>query len=651
MPSIAELRSRLDRAQTKVAATRLSSSQCIDLVLKVCQKRNITLIPTLDGEELLTLQQLELDLVAAIESRGGRAAVSELAAVVGVQQNYVDRTVEKLLKEHPDRYMRLQDTLITTGYTDWLTDTASRRLQECGVLNVCDFASEFGLPFDLMKLLITKSKVVKGRLNGTLLESRGYEACKERCVLSALAATTVPTPTMHLAKVTRIDINLVNDVVGRLVNEGKVSGAFKGGVYTPKVYADHRHELLAAFYSANGYIERSKISGSGKSNKDNPYKMFPDALLLDTVLINRNVLEPVSVLVNEAIATAGWRDISIMLPASLTATDYSALLEQIKGASKNGYVVAGLYVSLAFEESLVKHIVEALKERLGAKKLLDTASNAVETLGDEASALMDDDATSTFAECWAIASSELYERIETPMVALIRKVCVVDRPTHGHSGFDVEAATEKLKDNHLKFDCTLKVMEKLGGGTVDGAHLIMKTLAKELLPVDCHLLLQVYATQNFIEIPGENGEINAGNRAAVVESIKDKEVKADFSAYLDAIKQKDALKGIEASRSLKAAMYIACNVKKERKRFLKVQSTHYEQLLASLGCDDALKAAHCALMLGLLRNGHYVFLVDKDWCLRGCVENLAEFVGKPDVIEAVQRCVEGKGECLYASTI
>ncbi|GIX61882.1 E3 UFM1-protein ligase 1, putative [Babesia caballi] len=639
MPPLSELRSRLARAQTKATTARLSSSQCIDLLLKVCQKRNITLVPTLNGEELLTLKQLELDVENAVEARGGRTAVSELAAALGVQQNYVDRTVEKLLREHPERYTRLQDTLITTSYTDWLMETASVRLRECGVLNVCDFASEFELPFDLLKLLVTQSRAIEGRLNGTLLESRGYEACKERCVAAALAATTVPTSTLHLSAVVRLDVNLVNDVVARLVKAGKTRGTLKGGVYTPKVFSDHRHASLTAFYSANGYIERSKVADVLKKSKDDASRLFPNSMTLDTVIINRNALEPVSVLVKEAIASAGWRDVGVMLPAALAASDIAVLLEQINNAAKNGFIVAGLYLSTAFAGSLVKHVVDTLKERLGPKELLDTAARTPAKLREEVEALLESDPDSAFAECWSIASAELYERVEPELLSLIRQSCVVEAAPDARRAVDVEALSERLKEHHMKFDSTLKVMEKLGGGEVDGSHLIMKTLVKELLPADCHTLLQLYATQNFVEIPGEAAEVGPSNRAAVVEAIKDKEIKADFGAFLEALKQKDALKAIEASRALKAALYISCNAKKERKRFLKTQAVHYEQQLASLGAGDELRAAHCALTLALVRGGHYAFLVDKDWCLRGCVDGLAELVGDPGVMDARARVV------------
>ncbi|ORM41119.1 E3 UFM1-protein ligase 1 -like protein [Babesia sp. Xinjiang] len=644
MPSISELRSRLAKAQAKTTVSRLSSSQCIDILLKVCQKRNITLVPTLNGEELLTLKQLELEVVTAIESRGGRVAVSQLSSSLGIQQNYVECTVEKLLKEHPDQYTRLQDTLITKGYTVWLMEIASRRLQECGVLDICDFASEFELPFDLLKMLISQSHLIDGRMNGNLLESRGYEACKERCVMAALAATTVPTSTLHLATVTRLDVNLVKDTITRLVKIGKVSGELKSGVYTPKVFADHRHASLTTFYSANGYIEKSKVTDVLKSAKDLPAKLFPDAIVLETVYLNRKSLEPISVLVNEAVANGSWRDVGIMLPSDLTSADVAALMDNIKGANKNGYIVCGLYVSTVFEESLVKYVVEVLKERLGPQPLLDMASKDLSKLQDDVSSLLEGDADPIFTECWSIASSEFYLRLEPSLISAIRKSCVMDRPSSSKGVLDVNAATEQLKDHHMKFDSTLKVMEKLCGDQVDNTHLIMKTVAKELLPVDCHMLLQLYSSKNLIIIPGDDGVVGPNNRAAVVESITDKEVQEYFRNYLDAIKQKDVLKGIEASRSLKAAMYITCVAKKERKRFLAAQSTYYEQQLAGLNCDDAIKAAHCTLTLGLLRKGHYAFLVDKDWCLRGCIDSLAELVGDDALLKAVRRCLESPGK-------
>ncbi|GFE52898.1 E3 ubiquitin ligase [Babesia ovis] len=644
MPPLSELRSRLAKAQAKTTVSRLSSSQCIDLLLKVCQKRNITLVPTLNGEELLTLKQLELEVVTAIESHGGRVAVSQLASGLGVQQNYVDCTVEKLLKAQHGQYTRLQDTLITKGYTSWLMEIAARRLKECGVLNVCDFASEFELPFDMLKLLISQSNLIEGSMNGNVLESRGYEACKERCVIAAVAATTVPTSTLHLAKTTNLDVNLVKDIITRLVKTGKVSGELKGGTYTPKVYSDHRHSSLTRFYSANGYIERSKVADVVKSAKDLPSKLFPDAIMLDTLLLNRKTLEPVSVLVNEAVANNGWRDVGVMLPSELTSADISMLMDNIKGATKNGCVVCGLYVTVAFQESLVKYLVDSLKERHGPQLLLDMAAKEPSKLMDEVTDLLEGDADPIFGECWAIASTELYSHLEPPLISAIRKSCVVDRPSPNKGALNVDDVTETLKDNHMKFDCTIKVMEKLTGDPVDNSHLIMKTVAKELLPADCHMLLQLYSANNFIQINGEDGTVTANNRTSVVESIKDKEIQGYFRSYLEAIKQKDALKGIEASKSLKAAMYITCIAKKERKRFISSQMTYYKQQLAALNSDDAIRAAHCTLMLGLLAKGHYAFLVDKDWCVRGCIDSLTELIGDDEVIKAAKRCLDTNGK-------
>ncbi|KAK1933272.1 hypothetical protein X943_002940 [Babesia divergens] len=646
MPSVAELRSRLAKAQTKVSTARLSKSQCIDILLKVCQRRNITLIPTLNGDELLTSKQLETDVVNAIASRGGRVTLAELAASLGVQRNYVDSVVEKILSDHPGTYINLQDILITTEYTDKLMIIANSRLQECGLLNVCEFASEFELPFDMIKMLVSKAKVIEGKLNGNVLESRGYEACKERCVVAALAATTVPTATVHIATLLKLDVNLVNTIISRFVKAGNVDGTLKGGVYTPKTFTEYRNASLTTFYNANGYIERHKIADLVRSNKDDVSKVFPDAMLLETVALNTKAIEPVSVLVKEAIASASWSNVAIVLPAALSAADISQLITFVKGAAKNGYIVEGLYVTNAFEETFLKHVVNILKERCGPQQLLAAIDADGDTMYNHISRIMGDEVESTFAEVWSMASRELYERVHTAAVAMVRKVCAVQRPSHTKGAIDVADSTEKLKVFHMKIAHTLKAVEKICNGVVDDSHLIMKTMLKELLPADCHLLLHVYAVKNRVEIPGDGCDVSASNRNAIIDAIKDDEVKADFKAYVEALKQKDASKCIEASKALRSAMYISCNVKSEKKAFIKAQTTHYKQQLAALSSADALKVIYCTLNIALLKNGHYVFLVDKEWCLSGCMDSLEELVNDVELMGCVRKALQDQGTAM-----
>ncbi|EDO07813.2 hypothetical protein BBOV_III002470 [Babesia bovis T2Bo] len=638
MPSLSELRGRLAKAQARTIVSRLSSSQCIDLLLKVCQKRNITLVPTLNGDELLTLKQLEIEVIRMIDAHGGRISISQMASALAIQQNYVDCTVECLLKEHSDQYTRLQNTLIRKDYTAWLMGILSRRLCECGLVNVCDFANEFELPFDMLKVLISQSDVIKGRMNGNMLESGEYEACKERCVMSALVATTVPISTLLLSTVTKQDVNLIKDTITSLVKKGKLTGEFKGGTYTPKVYSDHRYAEITKYYSVNGYVERSKVDNLLKSSGDLLHKLFPDAMTLDSVLINRKILEPISVLVNEAIAHQSWRDIGVMLPIELSPGDMSVILDNIKGANKNGFVVCGLYVTTAFEDSMVKFVVDNLKGRFGSDELLSISSNTTKLL-NEINGVFDDASESSISECWSIASTELLPRIQSLVISVIRKTCVSeDRKTDNRS-VEIEGLSQQIKDNYMKFDSTIRLVEKLSPLPVDNSHLIMKTLGKELLPVDCHMLLQLYCSKNFIDITSIGGAITANNRSSVVESIKDKEIQTLFRSYLDAIKQKDSIRGIDVSKELKAAMYISCNAKKERKKFISGQLTHHELQLAGLNSDDVMRAAYCTLMIALLRKGHYAFLVEKEWCIRGCIDSLTGLLDE-SVVELVKRCLD-----------
>ncbi|KAK1444915.1 E3 UFM1-protein ligase 1 like protein [Babesia gibsoni] len=647
MPSIAELRSRLAKAQTKASTARLSKSQCIDILLKVCQKRNITLVPTLNGDELLTLKQLEKEVLDAIDAHDGRVTLAELAATIGVQRNHVDRIVEKILQEHPDTYISLQDTLITTAYTEKLMLIANSRLQECGLLDACDFANEFELPFDMIKVFLSKSKVVEGKLNGNLLESHIYDGFKERCVLASLSGTTVPTSTTRISNLLKIDVNFVNDVISRALKSGCVCGVLKGGVFTPKAYSDHRNASLLNFYNASGYLERSKLTDSTKSNKESGGLSFQDAVTLETVIINRKLIEPVVVLINEAIANDTWTNIGIMLPAALTNGDITALIDRVKDAVKSGYMVEGLYVSNNFESAFLKHVVPLLKERYDVQMLLEAVSKRDEEIFSYICTIMDEECVSQsespFSELWSIASQEFYNQIQDTLLSQIRSSCTMDLYAGSKSHVNATELTEQLKSVYMKFIQTIKGMEDISKGNVDNSHLIMKTMVKELMPTDCHTLLHLYASQNHISIPEDAKEVNSKNRIAIIDCILDQEVKSHFKLYVEALKQKDALKCVEASKSIRAAMYITCNVKNEKKGFIRTQLTHYKQKLASLTHVDPIKVVHCVLNIALQKNGHYIFLVDKDWCIKGCIDSLEKLVNDDEIMGCMRKCLQTQG--------
>eukprot|EP00375_Theileria_parva_P000084 XP_762753.1 hypothetical protein [Theileria parva strain Muguga] len=411
MVSISELRSRLASAQSTKSKLRLSNLQCIDLLLKICKKKGVDLITSTDGMLFYTLEEVQAEVENELLSRGGRIPIFELNSVLNFQPDHIDRAVSNIVKPGGE-YLNSHGVIISKQYLERLMHSIDDRIQECGTVAISDLSKEYDLPLEMMRTYVSANlgSIIKGNINGNLIESLTFEQRKINNFLASVLAITMPISTNDLSRIIKQNINTVNDTLGNLIKQGNVNGFIKGNEFVPQCYINSVDTFLTHYYARNGYIEVSLINSfhyfttntinkhtnngmkHNKATKSNhkPIKhtnssikngnltvkdgsstvkndintvhggILDNSVKLETVYINKELFEPVSILINESISNRSWSDLGSMLPSILTANDWAIVVSTIKNASKNGTLLNTLYLSNSFIADLTKYIISTM---------------------------------------------------------------------------------------------------------------------------------------------------------------------------------------------------------------------------------------------------------------------------------------------------
>ncbi|XP_955336.1 uncharacterized protein TA18735 [Theileria annulata] len=398
MVSISELRSRLASAQSTKSKLRLSNLQCIDILLKICKKKGVDLITSTDGMLFYTLEEVQAEVENELLSRGGRIPIFELNSVLNFQPDHIDRAVSNIVRPGGE-YLNSHGVIISKQYLNHLMYSVNDRIQECGTVGISELSKEYDLPLEMIRSYVSSNlgTVIKGNINGNSVESFTFEQRKLNNFLASILAITMPIQTNDLSRIINQNINTVNDTLNNLIKQGKANGVIKGNEFVPQCYINSVDTFLTNYYTRNGYIEVTLINSfdhftintsnkhtingvkHSKSTKtsNKPIKhtsstvkndttmnshggILDNSVKLETVYINKELFEPVSILINEAISNRSWSDLSSMLPSILTANDWSIVVSTIKNASKNGTLLNNLYLSNSFIADLTKYLISTM---------------------------------------------------------------------------------------------------------------------------------------------------------------------------------------------------------------------------------------------------------------------------------------------------
>ncbi|BAM41019.1 conserved hypothetical protein [Theileria orientalis strain Shintoku] len=692
MPSIAELRSRLASAQSRKAKARLSNLQCIDILLKVCRKKNVNVIMSSDGMLFYTIEEVQNEVENELLLHGGRIPIFQLNAILNFQPDYIDKAVNNITKASDD-YLNSHGVIISRDYVRNLMAAINDRVQECGTVAFSELSKEYDLPLEMIKSYVNANvgTVIKGIINGNIIESQTFEERKVNNLKAALLAVTTPMATQEISRIIKININVVNDMIQDLLKKEEVHGMLKGGEYTPRSYMDSVESYLANNYSRNGYVEVKLVKTFAHLDAKLVEKIFPNNLKLDSVYINKDLFQPVSILINEAISSRSWREVSSMLPGVLNQSDWTLVVNSVKNAAKSGLLMDSVYVSNSFKEDLIKYLIKQMSDfkdkvkqfyqvfnesKLGSGHLSECvelilgyesvsdnldlnadgpdkddekgngAANAedYESPGSktEVTDEMKADAKfdikdNHFVDLYQVYPEQLLSLVEEDLKKeLMNMIVSAKRATKTSAQSKItKDTTETLVLHIMESEMALKTFEKVEHSA---NNVLLQFMAKELCSAVFNLLLEYYLRNNKL-VEGAV-ELDATKRIKMLELILDEDVKAQFGEFAAHLKSKDAAQCVSSSRELCKLMYINYNLKRDSRNFLKAKQTQFNQQLSSLTHLDALLCCYVCVNLVLLKGNHYLFFSEKLWCLKETLNLFQPLLSTSEHFDLIRELVD-----------
>ncbi|XP_078736085.1 E3 UFM1-protein ligase 1 [Lampetra fluviatilis] len=162
---IRRLAADLKRVQLTDTAQRLSERCVVELVGRLLKERRLMLIHSRDGKDILTLDQLEREIIDEVHAHGGRANLPDLQQLLNVDVCHIEAKAVDMCRSDKELTLILGQ-ILHSSYLDRIGEDVNDRLQEAGFVNVSELCKVYDLPTDFL------TEVLRERL-GSLVSGRG----------------------------------------------------------------------------------------------------------------------------------------------------------------------------------------------------------------------------------------------------------------------------------------------------------------------------------------------------------------------------------------------------------------------------------------------------------------------------------------------
>ncbi|CAN0287053.1 unnamed protein product [Lampetra fluviatilis] len=330
---IRRLAADLKRVQLTDTAQRLSERCVVELVGRLLKERRLMLIHSRDGKDILTLDQLEREIIDEVHAHGGRANLPDLQQLLNVDVCHIEAKAVDMCRSDKELTLILGQ-ILHSSYLDRIGEDVNDRLQEAGFVNVSELCKVYDLPTDFL------TEVLRERL-GSLVSGRGdaldlgvvytdaFVSRHRARIRGLFTAITRPTSVHNLINQFGFQERLFYTVLEELVKAGRLKGSLVGGrrehsVFVPQLYARTQNQWVDNFLSLNGFLELEALSRLGIPDPDGwVRRRYEGAGLvrLATAYVRPSLIDAVHAALDEALATGTWVDVQPLLPSSLSPAD------------------------------------------------------------------------------------------------------------------------------------------------------------------------------------------------------------------------------------------------------------------------------------------------------------------------------------------
>uniref|UniRef100_A0A4W3J0Y8 E3 UFM1-protein ligase 1 n=1 Tax=Callorhinchus milii TaxID=7868 RepID=A0A4W3J0Y8_CALMI len=322
---IRRLAADFQRAQFASTMQRLSEQNCIEIVAKLTEAKQLDVVHTLDGKEYITPAQIAREIRDELYFHGGE--FSKLTNDIAKMEKSIQLILGQLIDEN---------------YLDQMAEEVNDRLQEAGQITISELCKTYDLPVEFITEALSHrlGKIINGQLDcydqGVIFTDAFVAQHKAR-IRGLFSAITRPIPVSTLITHYKFQERLLYSFLEELLTSGRLNGAVIGGrqdkaIYIPDIYSRTQNNWVDSFFKQNGYLEYDTLSRLGIPDPINyikkRYKSTPLTYLKATC-VGHVIVDQVEASVEEALRSDTWVDIQSLLPTSFSVEDASILLQQV----------------------------------------------------------------------------------------------------------------------------------------------------------------------------------------------------------------------------------------------------------------------------------------------------------------------------------
>ena len=385
---IRRLAADFQRAQLSGTVNKLSERNCVELVAKLVELKLVEVIYTTDGKEYLTHNQLAREIRDELWVAGGRVGLVELASTLSIDFSQVELAAGNLVKGDRELHLVLGQ-LVSSKYLESLCVQINEKLQQAGTISLPSLTKEYDLPADFLIEQVHErlGSIIEGFKDDNdpkVLLTTSHVARNRARIRGVLSAITVPTSVSSIISKFGFSEKLFFSLAEELVRTGRLPGSLSGGrsagkaAYIPHSYARAQAAWVESFYASNGYLEYEAVSRLGISDPvvfiKKKLGADADVVYLSSCCIGKAIQEQLEAVIDEALSSGGWCDVSVQLPSVLTAEDAMTLIQSVL-KSKSSAILLGDCVIIS--HSLLSKLVSAQEQEMEAMAVKDVESGAV----------------------------------------------------------------------------------------------------------------------------------------------------------------------------------------------------------------------------------------------------------------------------------
>ncbi|EGR27461.1 hypothetical protein IMG5_195730, partial [Ichthyophthirius multifiliis] len=332
MDEILELQRQLAQIQEQTTQNKFSDRVIVDLINKLIQEYNLTLIYSSDGQEYMTPEHLDNQIQQLTQEKGVQTlqTIHNYQMLILKQSKVVYLKYQRKTNENSqDQKTKQQQVHIQTKYVKIQMKIYSKDRKYC----LQKQAKIYNLTMQFIKDQLQSridQRIIDGNIvGGEKICTSTFQLLMKAKLRGSLRAATKPIVLGNLSKEFGIENKVLQEIIEELINQEYIEGKIHTGSFIPQKFQKNQENIIRNFLKQNNYIEYSMLQKQLYVQKpqDTLKNMFKDqCVLLEDCAFFKDSLNQLQEQIHNLLIEEGYTDLVFMFPTIITKGDIDSII-------------------------------------------------------------------------------------------------------------------------------------------------------------------------------------------------------------------------------------------------------------------------------------------------------------------------------------